>query len=60
MAAKISKYSSVPNSPIHQKIPVHENGVNGTIGVPNGNFRWVYYVYNFIILRFRLKLLIFS
>ena len=41
MAAKISKYSSVPNSPIHQKIQVHENGVNGTCGVPNGNFRSV-------------------
>ena len=41
MAAKISKYSSVPNSPIHQKIQVHENGVNGTTGVPNGNFRLV-------------------
>merc|ERR550539_301869 len=39
MAAKISKYSSVPNSPIHQKIQVHENGVNGTSGLPNGNFR---------------------
>ena len=33
MAAKISKYNSVPNSPIHQKVQVHENGV------PNGNFR---------------------
>ena len=57
MAAKISKYSSVPNSPIHQKIQVHENGVNGTSGLPNGNFRLVY---DIIILSFRVKLLILS
>ena len=31
MATKISKFSSVPSSPIHQKI--HENGL------PNGTFR---------------------
>ena len=38
MAAKISKYNSVPNSPIHQKVQVHENGV------PNGNFRYIEYI----------------
>ena len=35
MASKISKFSSVPSSPIHQKI--HENGH----GLSNGTFRWV-------------------
>ena len=38
MAAKISKFSSVPSSPMHQKI--QENG--HTTVIPNGTFRSVF------------------
>ena len=45
MASKISKFSSVPSSPIHQKI--HENGH----GLSNGTFRWVIKWYEFLKFR---------